>query len=190
MATFGLIHRDKNFDLVLRAMHRVVQDVPHLLYLIIGETHPAIQLQEGETYLNNIKKNVTSLGLTSNVCFVNKYLDDTQLLRYLRASDIYITPYVNEEQYVSGTLSWAVGVGMAVISTPYVYAKELLADGRGFLFPFSDDKALALIIKRLAEDEGLLNETRHRAYQYGRRMIWPSVVRVLEQVFRDTLLDS
>jgi glycosyltransferase involved in cell wall biosynthesis len=188
MTTFGLLHRDKNIELVLKAMQTAVRNVPQLLYLIIGQTHPAIQLQEGEAYLNGLKNNVTAFGLTDNVRFINSFLGDDELISYLTASDIYITPYIHEEQYVSGTLSWAVGLGLAVISTPYLYAKELLADGRGFLFPFADHRALASIIMTLANNPQVLNSTRHQAYQYGRRMVWSNVARENKDIFHDLLI--
>ena len=188
MATFGLLHRDKNIGLVLEAMRDAVHDVPQILYLIVGQTHPAIQLQEGEAYLKELQRNVTVFGLSNNVRFLNKYVEDEELLSYLAASDIYVTPYTHEDQYVSGTLSWAVGLGMAVVSTPYIYAKELLADGRGFLVPFGDHQALASTIIMLAQNDQTRNAARRQAYSFGRRMIWSNVVHELEHVFRDTLV--
>ena len=187
LTTFGLLHRDKNIELVLKALQTAVQHAPELLYVVIGQTHPAIQMREGNAYLDGLRKNVSAFGLTNNVFFINEFGEDEQLLSYLTAFDIYITPYVHEEQYVSGTLSWAVGLGMAVISTPYVYAKELLADGRGFLVPFNDHQALSSIIVRLAKDQPLRDSTRRQAYQFGRQMIWPEVAAQMEQIFRDTL---
>lgn len=190
MATFGLLHQDKNIGLVLAAMRSIAKEIPQLTYLVIGKTHPLIFIREGDKYLNNLKQNITQFGLTDRVRFISEYLSDADLVNYLQASDIYITPYIHEEQYVSGTLSWAIGLGMCVISTPYAYALELLSDGRGFLFPFNDDQSLSSIIMNLSNDPDLLQRTRRRAYDFGRRMIWPQVVEEILSVFEKVLFDA
>ena len=182
-ATFGLVHRNKNIQLSLKAMARVVKEVPKAIYLVIGQTHPGIVQIEGESYRHELESNVTTLGLTNNVQFINKYVNDSELLGYLAATDVYVTPYAREDQYVSGTLSWAVGVGKAVISTPFWYAKELLADGRGFLVPFNDDQELSKSMVSLLQDDDKRNTARALAYAYGRHMTWPSVGKQLEQLF-------
>lgn len=190
LTTFGLLHRDKNIELVLNALRTAVQDAPEILYVVIGQTHPAIQMHEGDAYLNGLKQNVNEFGLKNHVLFINQFAEDEQLLSYLTAFDIYITPYIHEEQYVSGTLSWAVGLGMAVISTPYVYAKELLAEGRGFLVPFNDHQALSSVIVTLAKNQQLRDAVRAQAYRFGRRMVWSHVAEQVEEIFRNTLLDT
>lgn len=183
ITTFGLVHRNKNIQLGIKAMAQVVNDIPKALYLVIGQTHPAIQSIEGEAYRHELQSNVTTLELTDNVKFIDKYVTDNELLDYLAATDIYLTPYAREDQYVSGTLSWAVGVGKAVISTPYWYAKELLADGRGFIVPFDDDYVLSKLIVNLMQDDDKRNAARQEAYAYGRQMTWPSVGKQLQQMF-------
>ncbi|CAF1301472.1 unnamed protein product [Didymodactylos carnosus] len=188
MATFGLLHRNKNIELVLKAMQSAVESVPNILYLVLGQTHPLIKLKEGETYRRELASNVTAFRLTENVHFVDKYLEDNELLSYLSASDIYITPYANEDQYVSGTLSWAVGLGKAVVSTPYLCAKELLADGRGFLVPFGDHNVLSSTIVRLTQDQEIRDGARRKAYKFGRQMTWSNVADEHEHVFREVLL--
>ena len=188
MATFGLVHRNKNIQFGLKAMAEVVKEVPNAMYLIIGQTHPMVQLYEGESYRRELEGNVSALGLTKNVEFIDKYVNDTELLAYLAATDIYLTPYAREDQYVSGTLAWAVGLGKAVVSTPYLYAKELLADGRGFLVPFEDHQFLGSTITNLMQDENVRNGARRHAYKYARRMTWPVVGRKLEELFRELLL--
>lgn len=188
IATFGLVHRNKNIQFGLQAMTKVIETVPSAMYIIIGQTHPMVQLYEGESYRRELEGNVSALGLTKNVEFVDKYVDDTELLDYLAATDIYLTPYAREDQYVSGTLAWAVGLGKAVVSTPYLYAKELLADGRGFLVPFGDHEFLGSTITNLIQDEDTRNGARRQAYKFGRQMTWPVVCRKLEELFRELLL--
>ena len=188
MTTFGLIHRNKNIELGLKAMKNIVKSVPDMQYIVIGQTHPLVQQNEGEKYRRELEGNVTELGLKDNVRFVDKFVDDEELLSYLRATDIYLTPYGREDQYVSGTLSWAVGLGKVVVSTPYLYAKELLADGRGFLVPFNDDEFMSTLITNVVQDESMGNAARKQAYKHGRRMAWPHVAKELEQVFREELL--
>ena len=188
MATFGLLHRNKNVEFALKALHKVIETEPNIMYLVIGQTHPSIQVYEGESYRHELESNVTALGLTKNVEFIDKYVSDSELLEYLGATDIYLTPYAREDQYVSGTLSWAVGLGKAVISTPYMYAKELLADGRGFLVPFEDDTFLGSTISKLIEDESVREAARRKAYKFGRHMTWPIVCLRLEEIYRELLL--
>ncbi|CAF4499952.1 unnamed protein product, partial [Rotaria sp. Silwood2] len=173
MTTFGLLHRNKNIELVLKAMQKVVKSVPNVMYLIIGQTHPLVKIFEKESYRQELENNVTAYGLTNNVRFINKYVDDNELLAYLDATDIFLTPYSNEDQYVSGTLSWAVGLGKGVISTPYIYAKELLDNGRGFLTPFNDHFSLSSLIINLFQNDDILSTARYNAYAFGRQMIWP-----------------
>ena len=188
MTTFGLLHRNKNIEVALQGLAKVVEAIPNLQYYVIGETHPAVIGQEGEAYRHELEANVTALGLTKNVEFIDKYVTDSELLKYLAATDIYLTPYGREDQYVSGTLSWAVGLGKAVVSTPYMYAKELLADGRGFLFPFGDSAALSDLVIQIVEDNKLRNEARRRAYQYGRYMTWNSVAIHLRAIVRELVI--
>ena len=188
MITFGLIHRNKNIQLALNAMQSVVKSVPNMLYLIVGETHPMIKKYEGEVYRTELENNVRSLNLTNNVRFINKFVDNNELIDYLGASDIFLTPYAREDQYVSGTLSWAVGLGKVVISTPYLYAKELLADGRGFLVPFNDPAFMGSTIVKTVQDENVRNVAREHAYKHGRQMAWPHVANDLENLFHELLL--
>jgi glycosyltransferase involved in cell wall biosynthesis len=188
MTTFGLLNRNKNIELGLKSLEVIAKSIPNIMYLIIGQTHPAIQANEGESYRDELQRNVSALGLSNNVLFVNNFVDDHELLDYLNASDIYLTPYAAEDQYVSGTLSWAVGLGKAVVSTPYVYAKELLSDGRGFLTPFNDDQFMGSLIVKILQDETVRNGARHHAYKYGRRMAWPTVAKDFEQICRELLL--
>lgn len=187
MSTFGLIHRNKNIELALQAMKTVVKSVPNMMYLIVGQTHPAILKYEGESYRNELEKNITASGLSNNVRFINRFVDNNELLDYLGASDIYLTPYAREDQYVSGTLSWAVGIGKAVISTPYLYAKELLSDGRGFLVPFNDEQSMGSKIVQVVQDHQVRNVARRQAYSYGRQMAWPHITQDLMNLFREVL---
>ena len=189
MGTFGLIGRSKGLEYALRMVKLAVQQVPNLLYIILGATHPVIMKEVGEEYRNELQVMINNLSLTNNVKLVNKYLDNQELLTYLSAVDIYLTPYPNPDQVVSGTLSIALGCGKAVVSTPYIYAKELLARGRGFLIPFKDDVVASQTIVRLATDAELRDTARRRAYKYGRKMIWSRVVIELARIYENALLD-
>ncbi|CAF2641253.1 unnamed protein product [Rotaria sp. Silwood2] len=185
MTTFGLLHRNKNIQLTLKAMQTVVKTIPNVMYLIIGQTHPQIQMSEGESYRQELENNVTAYGLINNVRFINKYVNDNELLAYLGATDIFLTPYATDDQYVSGTLSWAVGLGKGVISTPYLYAKELLDNGRGFLTPFNDHLSLSSLIIKLFQNDEILKTARQNAYAFGRQMVWPVVGSRLQEICRE-----
>jgi hypothetical protein len=159
---------------VIEALPEVVKRYPQLTYLILGATHPHVIAYEGEAYRESLQARVRELGLEDNVLFYDQFVDLKDLKEFIGAGDVYITPYLDPEQVVSGTLAYTVGAGKAVISTPYRYAKELLADDRGILVPFRDSKAIAEKILYLLDNEAERDGMRKRAYMYGRNMIWPA----------------
>lgn len=176
ISTFGLISPNKGIEDAIAAMPEIVAAEPRAVYLVLGQTHPVIKRNEGEWYRESLVKQVKDLGLEDNVRFVDQYLTLQQLIDYLLATDVYVTPYyANPHQITSGTLAYAMATGKVIVSTPYLYAEELLADGRGFLYPFRDTAALAKIVGNLLSDDALLEKTRRRAYDYGRAMTWQSV---------------
>jgi len=173
--TFGLLSRNKGLEYVIQALPAVVKQYPDLLYLVLGATHPHVVAHEGESYREELQARVKELGLEKNVMFVDQFVTLKDLKEFIGAANVYITPYLDPEQVVSGTLAYTVGAGKAVISTPYRYAKELLAEERGVLVPFRDSKAIAEAILLLLGDEAGSSAMRKRAYLYGRNMIWPEV---------------
>ncbi len=187
IATFGLISRGKGLEYAIEAMNAVVTQHPEALYLILGQTHPVVRRHEGESYRRQLEAEIARNHLADNVRLVDKFLDFDELIAYLTATDIYLTPYLNPTQIVSGTLAYAVGLGKAVVSTPYLYAEELLAHGRGFLTPFRDADAIATTLVALLDDPDLREATRRRAYRFGRRMTWPHVAEAYGRLFTDLL---
>ncbi len=187
ISTFGLISRGKGLEYGIDAMRSIVARHPDALYLILGQTHPSVRRHEGETYRRELADRVASYGLQNNVKLVDKYLAFEELLAYLEATDIYLTPYLNPVQIVSGTLAYAVGLGKAIVSTPYLYAEELLADARGLLAPFRDSSAIANALGALLDDPWLRRAIERRAYRFGRQMTWPHVARAHARVFEGVL---
>jgi glycosyltransferase involved in cell wall biosynthesis len=181
--TFGLLSRNKGLEYVIEALPSVVERYPNLTYLILGATHPHVVAVEGESYREGLKERVRELGLEENVLFLDQFVELKDLKEFIGAGDIYITPYLDPEQVVSGTLAYTVGAGKAVISTPYRYAKELLDEGRGILVPFRDSKAIAEKVLDLLENETKRNAMRKRAYLYGRNMVWPAVAQSYRESF-------
>jgi glycosyltransferase involved in cell wall biosynthesis len=149
LLTFGFIGRNKGIETVINALPEVVKEHPNVIYIVLGKTHPNVLRHSGEEYRIFLMRLVKNLQLEKHVIFLNEYIAVQELFKYLSASDVYITPYLNEAQITSGTLSYAVGVGSAVISTPYWHATELLAEGRGRLFNFNDSNSLGSILKDL-----------------------------------------
>lgn len=173
LLTFGILSRNKGIETVIKALPKVIEKHSEVLYIILGKTHPNVLRYSGEEYRTYLRHLVKSLNLGKHVIFLNEFVDQKELFKYLSASDIYITPYLNEAQITSGTLSYAVGSGSAVVSTPYWHATELLADGRGRLFNFNDSDELSTILIELLDKPDVLKMLRGKAYDYGREITWP-----------------
>jgi len=175
LSTFGLISRGKGLENAISALPAVVTEFPEVKYLVIGQTHPKVLLEEGESYRESLVKLAEDLGVSAHVEFANRYMDLQELLDYLRITDVYVTPYIGKEQIVSGALAYAVACGKAIVSTPYRYATEVLADGRGLLVDFRDRKGMAEGILTLLRNPGLKDYIETRCYAYGRSMTWQQV---------------
>ncbi len=175
LLTFGLMSESKGIDHVINAMPEIVAKHPNFVFIVLGATHPHIIKNEGESYRLSLERLVSDLNLDENVIFYNRFVELTELLRFIEAADIYVTPYLNEAQITSGTLAYAVGAGKAVISTPYWYAQELLDEERGVLFPFNDSEKITETILDLLDDSSKRQRIRRNAHQYGREMIWSKV---------------
>lgn len=183
--TFGLINKNKGIEVMLRAMPRIIKAHPDVMYIVLGMTHPLVQKHEGESYRFGLQQIVKDLQLHDHVIFHNRFVDDEELHNFLCATDVYVTPYLNEEQLTSGTLAFAVGTGKAVVSTPYWAATELLADHRGRLVPFGDSQQLSETIVELLQNESSFYDLRGRAYDYGRSRTWPKIGQAYWQLFRE-----
>ncbi|HUX55375.1 MAG TPA: glycosyltransferase family 4 protein, partial [Bacteroidales bacterium] len=188
--TFGIISRNKGIETVIKALPKVIEKYPEVLYMVLGKTHPNVLRYSGEEYRNYLQHLVKSLNLGKHVFFLNEFMNQEELFKYLSASDIYITPYLNEAQITSGTLSYAVGAGSAVVSTPYWHATELLADGRGRLFNFNDSDELSTILMELLDKPDVLKMLREKAYNYGRKITWPETGEKYIAVAKKILTDK
>jgi len=183
LLTFGLLSPNKGIEHVIEALPAVVARHPDVVYVIVGATHPHVQRREGESYRLSLQRLARERGVDRHVSFYGRFVTLEELTQFLGAADIYITPYLNPAQIVSGTLAYAVGAGKAVVSTPYWHAEELLAEGRGVLVPFRDSRALASRLIELLENDVLRHSMRKRAYLYAREMTWPKVARAYMRTF-------
>lgn len=183
MLTFGLLSPNKGIEYAIRAMPAIAAAHPTIVYIVLGATHPNVLRENGENYRLSLERLACSLGVESNVMFVNRYVDNAELADFIGAADIYLTPYLNVEQITSGTLSYCYGAGKAVVSTPYWHAAELLADRRGVLVPFRDADSIAREVNALLDDEPRLRSMRKDAYVAGREMVWTEVAKAYATLF-------
>ena len=177
LLSFGLLSANKGIENVIAALPAILAKHPNVVYFIVGATHPHVKQHDGETYRLSLQRLAQAKGVEGQVIFYNQFVTLEELVEFIGAADIYITPYQNPAQIVSGTLAYTLGAGKAVISTPYWYAEEMLADERGVLVPFRDPPALAAAVTDLLDNEAKRHAMRKRAYMFGREMIWPQVAR-------------
>jgi glycosyltransferase involved in cell wall biosynthesis len=175
LLTFGLLAPNKGLEYVIEALPEILVHYPQAVYIVLGVTHPHVKRHEGEFYRLQLERLARTLGVDSNILFYDRFVSLEELIEFIGAADIYVTPYLNAAQITSGTLAYTVGAGKAVISTPYWYAEELLADGRGLLVPFADAPAIAKRVIEMLDNESERHAMRKRAYMYGREMTWPKV---------------
>lgn len=172
LLTFGLLSPNKGIENVIRALPAILKRHENLVYIVSGATHPHIRRREGERYREELQALAVELGVASHVIFNNRFVSAEELVEHVGAADLYITPYRQEAQVVSGTLAIALGAGKAIISTPYWHAKELLADRRGVLVPFDDPDSIAEAAIRLLDNDGERHAMRKRAYLHSRGTTW------------------
>lgn len=187
--SFGLLNPGKGIEYVIDALALAVKEVPNVHFMYVGVTHPHIIKEQGEAYRQSLMRKIRRLNLSEHVSFVNRFVSLDELCQYLGAADIYITSYLNEEQITSGTLAYAMGLGKAVVSTPYWYAQEMLAEDRGVLVPFQNIQAIAEQLIKLLQNEVERNAIRKKAYQYCRLMIWPEVARAYMDLFEKVIAE-
>jgi len=184
LLTFGLLSPNKGIETVIQALPRILSRNSNVMYIVAGATHPHIKRREGDKYRESLQALAKDLGVANNVIFHNRFVSPEEMMEFIGSADVYITPYKNEAQVVSGTLAYALGAGKAVISTPYWHALELLDQGRGVLIPFDDQNALAEQTILLLENEAERHAMRKRAYLYSRNMVWKSVAQEYMRSFQ------
>jgi glycosyltransferase involved in cell wall biosynthesis len=183
--TFGLLSPDKGVENMIRALPAIVRTYPDVVYIVLGATHPNVRKVAGESYRLGLQRLVRDLDVGDHVIFHERYVELTELCEFLGAADVYVTPYLNEEQIVSGTLAYAMGAGKAVVSTPYWYASEMLSEGRGCVVPFGDTARLADAVIESLESDAVCHAMRKRAYTFSRDSIWTQVARRYLEVFSE-----
>ncbi len=187
ISTFGLLSRGKGVEYMIRALPKLVEKYPDLLYLIIGETHPAVRKEEGESYRNELMQEIDLLGLKNHVKFSNNFLSLQEIIEYLSATDIYVCTNLDKNQIVSGTLSYAMGCGKVVISSPIEYAKEFLSDDRGVVVEEKNPDSYALAIDAVLSNPEYKKLIERNAYAYSRSMIWQNVAISYRKLFNKVL---
>jgi glycosyltransferase involved in cell wall biosynthesis len=184
LLTFGLLSPNKGIENVIRALPAILAKHPNVVYIVSGVTHPHIRRRDGERYREELKTLAQELGVASQLIFNNRFVSAEELVEHVGAADIYITPYRQEAQIVSGTLAIALGAGKAIVSTPYWHAKELLADGRGVIVPFDNPDSIAAAVLQLLENDAERHAMRKRAYLHSRATTWPKTARAYMASFQ------
>jgi len=187
ISTFGLLSPGKGLEYGIEAIAKVAEKHRDVIYLILGQTHPVVKREQGETYREMLVQLVDRLGIKEHVMFVDKYLTKDEIITYLQMSDIYMTPYLGRDQAVSGTLAYAVGYGRVIVSTPYSYAREMLADGRGLLAEFRNADSLAEKIMYVLDNPKAKKEMEKRTLSVGMTMMWGNIANQYTKLFIDTL---
>jgi glycosyltransferase involved in cell wall biosynthesis len=186
ISTFGFLSPGKGIEYGIEAIRGVVESHPEALYIIWGKTHPVVKEETGEVYRQQLKDLIHSLDLDNNVKFVDKLLTQEEVIQSLVMSDIYMTPYLGKDQAVSGTLAYGVGYGRVIVSTPYRYAEEMLADGRGLLANFRDSASLQTCILDLLDNPLKKKEMEARTLALGKTMMWSEIAKRYAMLFRET----
>jgi glycosyltransferase involved in cell wall biosynthesis len=189
LLTFGLLSPNKGIEYALRALPDIIREFPNIVYIVLGQTHPNLLRDEGEAYRLSLARLAKDLGVQRHVVFFNRFVELEELMRFIGAADIYLTPYLTESQITSGTLAYAFGAGNAVVSTPYWHAAELLTAERGKLVPFRDAGAIAVAVVELLRDEPLRHSMRKNAYKLGRDMVWSRVAQLYMKSFEQARQD-
>lgn len=191
VTTFGFIGPGKGIELGIKALSYLKDKYPNILYLVAGETHPSLRKKTGETYRESLVELIESIGVGEHVRFINKFLPLEDLGELLYMTDVYLTPYPYPHQAVSGTLSYAIGCGRAIVSTPYEFSLEVLANGRGLVSTKPDPAELAMLIDKILSDEQLKTYLENNAKQLGKTLVWPQAgkkyVKILESVLQTDL---
>lgn len=187
LLTFGLLAARKGIEYMIDAMPPIVERFPDAVYVVLGATHPPAKKREGEKYRFSLKRRARELGVEGNVLFYDRFVSLEELVSFLASCDVYVTPYLDKFQIVSGTLAYAMGLGKPIVSTPYYYAEELLADGRGVLAEFQDGASMADGVIGILEDPDRMAQMRRRAYEYGRKMTWKEVAKEYVKLYRAVL---
>lgn len=183
--TFGLLSPVKGIEYVLQALPAVTQKHPDIVYIVLGVTHPHVIKTFGNEYRIRLQQMVQQLELGKQVIFQDRFVEIEELIEYLGCADLYVTPYLEEAQITSGTLAYAMGSGKAVLSTPYWYATEMLAEGRGIIVPFKDSDALAQQIIGILDNDSSRNAMRKKAYLFSREAVWKEVAKKYLKVFNE-----
>jgi glycosyltransferase involved in cell wall biosynthesis len=189
LLTFGLLSPNKGIEYALRALPDIIREFPKIVYIVLGQTHPNLLREQGEAHRLSLARLAKDLGVQKHVVFFNRFVELEELMRFIGAADIYLTPYLTEAQITSGTLAYAFGNGNAVVSTPYWHAAELLADGRGRLVPFRDSQAITTAVLELLRNEPLRHSMRKNAFMLGRDMVWSQVAKIYAKSFEQARLD-
>jgi glycosyltransferase involved in cell wall biosynthesis len=181
MSTFGLLSQGKGVELAIQAMALLSNEHPDLRYVVAGRTHPEVVRREGERYRMCLQALAEDLGVGDRVIFLDRFLALDELADLLGVSDVVCTPYRGGDQTVSGVLTFALAAGCPIVSTPYRYARDVLADGAGMLVDFEDEEGFADALHTLLDPQAGAR-ARAAAHAASESMEWSKVGEALRAV--------
>lgn len=173
ISTFGLLDPGKGVEFMIEAMPAIVEAHPNALYIVAGQTHPELLRSRGETYRQGLVAQTHALGMQDHVAFIDEYMSQRDIIELLLTTDVYVTPYLEPNQITSGTLSYALGAGKAIVATRYLHAVEALAEGRGVLVDFRASDQLARAVVGILDDPAAKDALEEAAYAYASEATWP-----------------
>lgn len=184
IGSWGIFHIRKGYEYLILSLNNILKVYPGAGLIIAGKTG---KTPREIAYINFLHGLIQVEGLTDRVKIIPRFLSEEEVIFFFKTIDIFTSPYTILEHGSSGTLTFAMATKKAIISTPYIYARELLAHNRGLLIPFSDSKSIQEAVVYLIQNKTKKAEMERNAYQYSLALKWSKIPKLYVQVFEEAM---